>query len=672
MSSTRMQGEGPDYPGTAVQPGDTAVELEYASPATYPPVARRAPLSDMLVYATGDGATSLVMNTFFSYAMLYYTKALGMNTAWAGLAMGVIVLWDAITDPFMGHITDNTRSRFGRRHPYMLVGGVLTVLCFYAVWSVPEYFRNPTLLFVYMVGINLLLRTTVTVYLVAQGALGFEICTDYNDRSKLQGIRNGLNMAVNLGSSFVIWTYFLKSRDGVDGTAVASNYQRLGLTFANVALVFICIAVFGTRKYIVDTRNSPDISSNNLRSILSSLLHTLGDPVPGAVYIFMAILYIGIVFVCAFQMFIYVDFMMLEGWRTFIVHGSTMAGAAVGSLLAAPVVRRLDKKPAIYLGVLGGALANTMLVVLFYTGWVKPGTAWGAIPIAMLLFLIFNSGFHLMTNVVKVTADSIMADVSEINRYRVGKLKDGGYSSMLTFVLKAGISLGMLLVGFCMHLVGYVPDQPNPPEVIRNLLALGFLGGAMIGLAALIPIAGYRVDRRYISRIKAALAAGRQAPEGEATAYELAINNLSAAARPQIVFALITAVLSLLTLAVSLERLSGTQSTVLAVVGLFSVVFAVVLFTGSRHWRAGRGVMGWTALVGILALVDGVGRVSLIAIGAVNSWWSAPFIVVGFVYSAMLLLATIQVLVAMPTGLSPTGFPVQSVEGLQAYSKTKG
>ena len=75
------------------------------------------------------------MNSINGFAMLYYTEALGLSPALAGIAMSIAVFWDALSDPIMGHISDNTRSRFGRRHPYMLVGGLLMALSFYFIWA---------------------------------------------------------------------------------------------------------------------------------------------------------------------------------------------------------------------------------------------------------------------------------------------------------------------------------------------------------------------------------------------------------------------------------------------------------------------------------------------------------------------------------------------------------
>ncbi len=95
------------------------------------------PLSRVVGYGLGECAYSLVMNGLFGFAMLYYTEALGLKPALAGLAMSASVLWEMAADPLMGHLSDRTRSRWGRRHPWMLAGGLVMAACFVGLWAVP-------------------------------------------------------------------------------------------------------------------------------------------------------------------------------------------------------------------------------------------------------------------------------------------------------------------------------------------------------------------------------------------------------------------------------------------------------------------------------------------------------------------------------------------------------
>jgi GPH family glycoside/pentoside/hexuronide:cation symporter len=172
--------------------------------------------SEMVKYSVGECANSLLMNSLFGFAMLYYTDALGLQHSLAGIAMSVAVFWDAVTDPVMGHITDSTRSRYGRRHPYILLGGIVVTMAFILLWYVPGVVRADSLaLFWYLVVVNLLQRTAITVFAIPYVALGFEMCTDYEGRVRLQGIRSAMNMVANLlGTGLVNLLLKQRPREG--------------------------------------------------------------------------------------------------------------------------------------------------------------------------------------------------------------------------------------------------------------------------------------------------------------------------------------------------------------------------------------------------------------------------------------------------------------------------
>jgi len=144
----------------------------------------------ILGYAIGEGATSITIGGISNFALLYYTSVLGLGAGMAGLALSISVFWDAVTDPVMGHITDNTRSRWGRRLPYVLLGGLLLAPAFFSVWVLPPGSWPAWLLFMLALLANLLVRTAVTIFGIPYVAMGFELCQGYEDRSRLQGIRN--------------------------------------------------------------------------------------------------------------------------------------------------------------------------------------------------------------------------------------------------------------------------------------------------------------------------------------------------------------------------------------------------------------------------------------------------------------------------------------------------
>lgn len=419
----------------------------------------KAPFRDILAYTTGDGVNSLILNSIFGFAMLFYTEALGLDPKLAGWAMALATFWDAITDPIMGYVSDNTRSRYGRRHPYMLVGGIFSAICFYFVWGVPETFHgSPQALFWYLVVINLLLRTGITVFAVSHHALGFQMCTEYNQRATLQGVKWGFNMLVNLAGPAMAWVVFFPDKGGVEPTTVVDNYLRMGGVFSIAALCLAVFVVFATRKYIIDTRDDLGASPTKRPSFTKDFKDILTDKHPRTVFVFIAVVLIGIVLVSALQMYVYVHFMKFSAAHKSIVHGSTMVACGLGGLLSSLIVRRLDKKPAVCMAVVISVFSNVMLLLIFLTGWLSPGTEYTlggvTIPIAMLVFLVFHAAYWAGSGIMLPIANSMMADISEICKHRTGVLKDGGYSAMLSFITKTSMSIGLLLSGYCLDWAG--------------------------------------------------------------------------------------------------------------------------------------------------------------------------------------------------------------------------
>ena len=338
---------------------------------------------EMTKYSLGACTESLVLNSFYGFSMLYYTKALGLGPELAGIATFVATLWDAISDPVMGHISDNTKSRFGKRMPYMVVGGVLMLISFFFIWYVPSFFKTDlvvgsttisgmTMLFGYLVAMNLLLRTAYTIFVVPYTALGFEICTDYTGRSKLQGIRVGLNMAANLLGPAMAWFIFFPNNKGVvKDTQIAQNYVDMGTVFAIAASVFLFLMLFFMIKHIQDSRQDTTCHSN-VGAFFKSIIQIILDKYPRWVFIFMVFVGLGWTMVSTLQMYVFDDFMKLSGIQKTIAHGATMVGMGLGSLSLAFFVRRFDKKGAVYIAVFWSVFCELLLAALFLTGFMKP------------------------------------------------------------------------------------------------------------------------------------------------------------------------------------------------------------------------------------------------------------------------------------------------------------
>ncbi|MCE0498526.1 MAG: MFS transporter [Methylacidiphilales bacterium] len=468
----------------------------------------------MVSYGIGECANSLVMNGIFGFAMLFYTKALGLQPEWAGLAMSVSIFWEAFTEPVMGHISDNTRSRWGRRHPYMIVGGALMALCSYLIWAVPVEFRTSQMsIFWYLVSVNLLLRTGLTLFCIPYGALGFEMCNDYHGRSKLQGTRSIINMIANFAGPAMAWTFFFEDKDGVQATTVAANYLRMGSAFAVATAISVCIVVILTFHWHEDTRQAPSrIEGGGIGGFLRDMKQIILDPYPRWVFVFIVIITLATGLVGFLQIFVYDDFMRFPAVEKSIAHGGTMAGFALGSALAIGLSKRFDRRGTVFFGCLVSACCNIILAVLFLTGWVATNAVWhwGAFPIpaALILFVIFNTGYWMGIGILGPMLAAMVSDIAEIHLLQTGENKDGGYAAVSSLAGRVASSFSFIVMGWSLNWIGYkVPTGAGKVvqtgQALWNLGMVTFVIGAVIAALASLAIWKYPVNKKFLEDMRA-------------------------------------------------------------------------------------------------------------------------------------------------------------------------
>jgi len=463
---------------------------------------------NMISYSVGECANSLIMNSLFGFAMLYYTDALGLQHSTAGIAMALAIFWDAVTDPVMGHITDNTKSRFGRRHPWILLGGLAVIATYIFLWYVPDVFKSSAqILFWYLLVINLLQRTAITVYWIPYAALGFEICTDYGGRVKLQGIKLAMNMVANVLGPGLAWSIFFSNNEPVRATSVEANYLLMGVSFAVVSLACILFVVVATRKYIKDSRHIKT-EGNSIQGFLTDMKEIVSDYYPRYVFVFITVVMVGIALVSSFQMYLYEHFMRFSGIEKSLAHGGSMIGCGAGALVASFLTRKLEKKGAVTFGGLLSVGCNFLLAALFLSGTLIPGQtfiflSW-TIPYPFIVFTVFASLYWLGNGILFPVSTSMMADISEIHEIKTGINKDGAYAAVFSFAQKCAISLGMLISGYGLTFIGFEPGKEvvQSPETLWRLCALTLLAGPCISLISLGLIRLYPVNKELLERLR--------------------------------------------------------------------------------------------------------------------------------------------------------------------------
>lgn len=212
----------------------------------------RIPWQQLAAYGIGGIIPIALFNIAGQLMGLIGNIGLGLSAFWLGLVLIFPRLWDAISDPIMGHITDNTRTRWGRRRPYLLIGGIAVALTFVIMWWIPSsesmegFFSDKGQYQWFQLGYILFwllaFYTACTVFEIPHGALGMEMSGDYHERTRLFSAKSFLGNLFAMGTPWLFWLANLELFKGTGGDEVD------GMKYVSmlVAVVLIPLAVWWT------------------------------------------------------------------------------------------------------------------------------------------------------------------------------------------------------------------------------------------------------------------------------------------------------------------------------------------------------------------------------------------------------------------------------------------
>ncbi|MCL6581566.1 MAG: glycoside-pentoside-hexuronide (GPH):cation symporter [Firmicutes bacterium] len=448
-----------------------------------------------LAYGFGDAgmsASSTVINFFFLY---YLTEVAGLRPAVAGAAIFAGRLYDAVTDPFEGYLSDRTVSRWGRRRPYFLFGAVPFGLTFALMFSCPRL-ESQVALAVFAGLAYVLHMTAYTGIGVPYTALTAELTRDYDERTSLTAYRMAFSIVFGLLAAVAPLPIVGLFRDPWAG------YRAMGLAFG-LFMVLPPLGVFWACRE-ADRPGETPLSGRpkvGLGEFLGETLLTLRNrPFRAALAVYL-LTWVAIDVVQAVFLYFLDHVMGLESAAEGIF-GLLFVVAAASLPLWVWVSGRWDKKVA-YLA--GAALLGGVLVAVAF---LRPGMVGAAYALAAVA--------GVGVSAAHVSPWSMVPDCIEYDELTTGRRREGQHYGFLTFAQKLASSGAIFLTGAVLEAAGYVAGSAQPASALAAMrLLLGPAPAAALGLAALVLLA-FPVGRAEHARLLAALEA-RQA-EGGVTA----------------------------------------------------------------------------------------------------------------------------------------------------------
>ena len=473
-----------------------------------PPATSRIPLTSKLAFGSGAVGEAVYLGLFNTFITIYYNQAVGLSNTLIGAAVALAMIGDAISDPVVGVWSDRFKSRYGRRHPFLVVAPVPLAAAIYLMFNPPEVLAlspedNQWGLFAWLAAWIILSRALLTLYSVPHLALGGELSKDQHQRSQLFSANTVFFYVSGAGFAFIAWSFFFSGErtrlsDGaiVPGHLDPAAYGPLILFACAMVIVFIWACAAGTAKHIPEL-SSPPADEERFTPLL--LLKQIGRTFRNRNYVVLIIAYFFFMIASGIydtlNVFINTYYWELQPdqirWLGLVAAPAAMTGAILSPIL----MKRFDRKP-VMLGSLTGVMIFAQLVVnLRLLDWMPANGD----PLLLPLLIANAAGFTFCLGVGTVAIYSMLGDVIDQNELVSGKREEGLFYSARAFFAKASYSFGHFFAGVMLDYFVRMPFEAIPGQVDDDVLfRLGFTAGPMMGVAAIISIliySQYRLSR---------------------------------------------------------------------------------------------------------------------------------------------------------------------------------
>lgn len=466
----------------------------------------RITLGRKLVYGLGGLVNNLLAAAIGSMVIVL-NLGLGMNPALVGLLGALPRLSDALTDPLMGYISDNTRSRWGRRRPWIFAGALLSGLTFALLWQLPAGRSESFYFWFFLIG-SVIFYLAYTMFATPWVALGYELTPDYHERTRLMGVQNFISQL-----AYVVSPWFLAFMqhealfpDMVSGAAVLA--VLVGLVAAGVGVL---PALF-LRERFADLP-----AADAATPAAGSLAATMADFFRGflATLRFRPFLKLG-----AATFLVFNGFILISAFQSYVIIYYVFAGDTV--------------KGAEYVGYTGSIAAISTFAVIAFVTWLAtkigkrhaffvstgismvgyalkwpcydPDNPWLILLPMPLLAFALGGLFTLVP--------SMMPDVVDLDELETGQRREGMFGSIFWWVVKLGMAAAIAGGGLLLNLTGFdVALGGNQAADTLFLMRVFDVGIPIVASAiAIATVASYELTEAKAHEVRAILERRRGAP----------------------------------------------------------------------------------------------------------------------------------------------------------------
>ena len=393
-------------------------------------------------YGIGDYAICLYWSGIGLYLLYFYTDVVGISPILAGWIYALGIGWDAITDPFMGYLAERTKTKMGSYRPFIYYGSIPLALSFILLFWVPPF--EGTVLFLFLILVNLIHRSCFTIVSVPYSSLTARITNDSNERTKLTTARM---ISASFGTlsmsalAFPLIAYF-------GGADEAFGFLWLAIISGLIAIALLSVTVFSVREKV------DEIVTSNLPNFVS-ITKTVATNYPFWI-VFGCILILGSTGVMFNKNLIY---FVKYGLELHEYQGLILGVSSGASFLSLPfwayLALKIGKRETWLISM---TIAFIGLLLFFYY------------PIASLNeLLILLALIGVGNGAGGVLFWSMLPDTVEYGEWKSGIRTESSLYGFMTFAQKSSIAVAALILGFLLSGIGFEPNQIQSEETISGM-----------------------------------------------------------------------------------------------------------------------------------------------------------------------------------------------------------
>lgn len=461
---------------------------------------RRIPFKTKIGYSLGGTGDAIAYDFIGSFLLFFLTDLAGISPAIAGTIIGIAVLWDAITDPIIGMVSDRCKSKYGKKRPFLLGSAVPLAVIMIMLFHVVGLDGNAKV--AYYVIFAMLFWTTYTVFNIPYFSLGGCLTANTDERTRIRSIAQVFNF-IGVFFASAVPTFFVGMFQK-SGCSEADSWQYAVIIIGAIAAVVIMISWNATRGYELDIEETTDSTHDNIFKEIKEVLCL--KP-----YIFVLIsqllFYASYTISSASILYFTENNLGMGEAQASLIYTGVTTGGIIVALLLGPVAVKFDKRTA-YIACM--FIGGTIMVA----GKFMPIESLGA-AIAFAAVINIGSAGHWTLSY------TLLYDVFEIDEFKNGKRREGFLMAFFSFCGKIGGAAAGTLTGFILEIAKYDASvSVQVPEALAAIKSLFTLWPGLFCLAAGVVILLYPVTRERFELMMVNLELKRQDKEYSTEGFE--------------------------------------------------------------------------------------------------------------------------------------------------------